>query len=686
MSIPKVSIIMPSLNVANYIEECIESVIHQTLKEIEVICVDAGSNDGTLEILRKYEKRDCRIKVILSEKKSYGYQMNLGLDSAKGEYIGIVETDDWVDKNMFETLYNIAQKENVEMVKSNYYWYRTTPNKEDRIFENLLNCEYEKCFVPIESKILFTTAPSIWSGIYKRSMLMDKKIRFNETPGASFQDTSFHFMVCSEAATCYLTKQAFLHYRRDNEASSVNSFGKVFCVSDEMHYYEKFLDENIDIKNQIEKYYMLLKYAKYGWNYARLEPQFQWKFLELMHNEFSEADKKGLLDKKMFSEEEWNDLQEIIKKPLQYFERTCKQFSTRPHYSEVLKACLLKQATNVNPKVTVIIPTHNYEEYILETINSVLNQTMDSFEIVCVNDGSTDNTLAVLMEYVKDNPKITVLTQMNKGQGTARNVALNHARGEYVFFLDSDDCIESNALENLYTVAKERDLDILYFDGRTVYESEELEKNFPYYKTAYEYDVEVPYCLAGKELFYKMRSQNKYRVSVCLALFKRSYLEKLSLRFEEGVLHEDQYYSFECMLSAEKVSHVKDKYLVRRLHADSTVTRNATFRHFYGYLNCVIKMQRLIPALSLNENENSMAVTELKAVINMLKNCYNKLENSTIARDKLNDFEKFILETYINEGNNKRVVRKGKLWGAIECCKDHGVIYTLKYGLKKIRN
>ena len=97
---PKISIIMPSLNVAAYIRECIESVINQTITDIEILCIDAGSTDGTLEILEEYAIKDSRIRLIKSDKKSYGYQINTGIDMAMGEYLGIVETDDCIETDM----------------------------------------------------------------------------------------------------------------------------------------------------------------------------------------------------------------------------------------------------------------------------------------------------------------------------------------------------------------------------------------------------------------------------------------------------------------------------------------------------------------------------------------------------------------------------------------------------------
>ena len=124
---PSVTVLMPSLNVAPFIRQAVESVLDQTLRTIEVLCIDAGSTDGTLEILREYEEADPRVKVIISDKRSYGYQMNLGLAAARGEYIGIVETDDFADPEMFETLYRKAKHHKAQVVKGNYYDYRSKP-------------------------------------------------------------------------------------------------------------------------------------------------------------------------------------------------------------------------------------------------------------------------------------------------------------------------------------------------------------------------------------------------------------------------------------------------------------------------------------------------------------------------------------------------------------------------------
>lgn len=170
------------------------------VENFEIICVDAGSTDGTLEILNKYVSVDPRIRLIHSEYKSYGYQMNLGVKAAHGEYIGIVETDDYIDTGMFEYLYGIAHQNSVDFVKSGYTSFFNINGK--RICSNIQNTDTRPVNgvkVNLEEQEIYRLADinHIWSGLYNRHFLLDHELWFNETPGASFQDTSFSKNICS---------------------------------------------------------------------------------------------------------------------------------------------------------------------------------------------------------------------------------------------------------------------------------------------------------------------------------------------------------------------------------------------------------------------------------------------------------------------------------------------------------
>ena len=221
----KVSIILPSLNVAAYIRECLESVLAQTLKEIEVICVDAGSDDGTLGIIEEYEKKDDRLQILYSPRKSYGLQVNMGLDVAGGEYIGIVDTDDFVRPDMYETLYRYAKENDADFVKGDFDVFVHTDGGE-RIFMPYpvtwaCSARYERCFSKSDfAESMQTPDVFLWNGVYKRKFLEDYHIRFNETPGAAIQDCGVRYKI----ALCvnrglYINKSVYC-YRRDNAGAS----------------------------------------------------------------------------------------------------------------------------------------------------------------------------------------------------------------------------------------------------------------------------------------------------------------------------------------------------------------------------------------------------------------------------------------------------------------------------------
>ncbi|SEJ04099.1 Glycosyl transferase family 2 [Lachnospiraceae bacterium A10] len=283
----KLSVIMPSLNVADYIEQCIVSVQKQSLKDIEIICVDAGSTDGTREILQKYADEDARIKIIDSSVKSYGYQMNLGLDAAQGEYIGIVETDDYVSDDMFEKLYEKTRKEHPDFVKSSYFEFFDYDGKTyGRCVRNVNIEDRNGELIDLDNENNYRLADinHIWSAIYKRDFLKREKIRFHETAGASFQDTSFSILVGLTAKTCIYLNDCYYHYRIDRLESSVKSDSKVDCIIKEMNYVYKFMEEQKMDTGFCELELISKKLDVYLWNARRLSGIARETFMEMIQD------------------------------------------------------------------------------------------------------------------------------------------------------------------------------------------------------------------------------------------------------------------------------------------------------------------------------------------------------------------------------------------------------------------
>lgn len=220
---PKISVILPSLNVEPFIEECIESVINQTLENIEIICVDAGSDDGTLEILEKHASKDSRIKILNSEEKSYGHQMNLGISVAKGEYIGIVETDDYIDKKMYETLYNLTNGGSADISKVSFYHVHDYDEDNIRFVPNNSKANSpKKEFTIYDDVNIIAGHPSIWAAIYRRNFLIDNNISFIEAPGGGWVDNPFLFETLLLAKKITFKNEHCYYYREFNPNSSTN--------------------------------------------------------------------------------------------------------------------------------------------------------------------------------------------------------------------------------------------------------------------------------------------------------------------------------------------------------------------------------------------------------------------------------------------------------------------------------
>lgn len=321
---PKISVIIPVYNVESYLPSCLDSVMKQTLSDIEIICVNDGSQDSSRAILEEYRKMDSRVVVINKENSGYGQSMNVGLAVATGEYIGIVESDDFAETDMFEKLYQVACLSEAEVVKSNYFAYQYVDGNINEFVESLWGCEYNKIFSPNEDKRIFFAPQTIWSAIYKREFLLQNDILFNETPGASYQDIAFTFKVWAMAERAILIRDAFLHYRIDSIGSSVQSTKKVFCICDEFAEIERYL------KKRPEKYYSLLsilmavKFREYKWNYNRIDAVFQYAFLLRFAKEFKQAQELKILEGEVWKSQDWDELNLLLRDTEEYYSKTTK--------------------------------------------------------------------------------------------------------------------------------------------------------------------------------------------------------------------------------------------------------------------------------------------------------------------------------------------------------------------------
>lgn len=287
-SIPKISVVVPIYNVEVYLHKCLKSIQDQTLTDIEVICVNDGSTDQSLRIIEEFVTNDKRFKVINKSNSGYGHTVNMGMDEARGEYVGIVESDDFIAPDMYETLYHYTLDKAPEIVKGDFFYYWSTPSERVEPAKILSKKPHETVISAVQYDSLFDAPPSLWSAIYLKSFLQENKIRLLETAGASFQDTSFTFKVLACANKLVLTPKEILYYRQDNVNSSVKSNTKIFNICDEINEMEKFLQADPNRLRQFKEIFIRRKFIAYLWNFLRLDQTGRKTFFSFFRDECRE--------------------------------------------------------------------------------------------------------------------------------------------------------------------------------------------------------------------------------------------------------------------------------------------------------------------------------------------------------------------------------------------------------------
>lgn len=285
----KVSVIVYVLNDVAHIENCVRSVMLQSLRELEILIVDGGSIDGTSEIIRKLQKEDARIQVLESGP-GVGRQFNTGLDAAKGKYIGICESDDYLLPDMYERQYAIAEQYRLDVLKANVIRFCEN-NGREYTFQFALSTDmsvYDTILYPQEdNRFINLGVNGFWSGLYNRDFLLSNNIMMNETGGASYQDITFSFLTELYAERAYVMNDAFYCYRMDNPNSSVNNPKKISLLNVEY----KLLKEQLKQRKQwkrIKELYWKWRTSGYFWFYDNLSDEMKEEYLPLFYQNIRE--------------------------------------------------------------------------------------------------------------------------------------------------------------------------------------------------------------------------------------------------------------------------------------------------------------------------------------------------------------------------------------------------------------
>lgn len=435
---PLVSVIVPVYNVEPYVGQCIESLIGQTLEELEIILVNDGSTDGSLGLLRKAEAIDSRVRVIDKPNGGYGAAVNRGLDEARGKYVAIAEPDDFVDAHMYEDLYGAARQADgawADVVKGSYWNYydgNGAPGGEPRISaSNLMNSmpKASFCSTVRESPEVLFHHPSIWSAIYRRAFLAEKGIRMIEPRGAGWADNPWFYETLLQAERFVWVPAAYYYYRQTNPNAS-----------------SKRLDASLPF-DRLRDIRAL---------YERLRVTDKQLIACLYNRTFTYI---GILAGKFGYDESDGEFRGLVEEALDAMDPDVLYGGYRGvrsehlDYYELMRGTLLERVTRRGPveapRASVVVPLCGERGLLAGTLRALSRQDMDAMEVICVDCAASEEGRRVAQAYAERDQRFRVASAGGASRSDGIRAGVEEARAQVTIVLMPGEVVEAAYVRRL---------------------------------------------------------------------------------------------------------------------------------------------------------------------------------------------------------------------------------------------
>lgn len=612
-----VSVVVPVYNVEKYLERCLDSVLAQTFLDFEIVCIDDGSTDGSRVILEKYRKIDSRVKVFSQPNSGLGVARNHGVRVSTKPYLFFLDSDDWISANCLDELYKKAtqtesdlciyglskyDEKNGKYISDSYYdtsCYRS---------RGLDVCTY------IELKdVIFRRFGAAFK-LYRKSFFVENNLFFEEK--VYYEDVVTHVKAFILAKKMAFVDKELYFYRINRIGSIMTDINEPKKVTDVFVYLREVED-------------FLKKQGKY----EELKKQ----YIEFVLEQLTFHYRRQTFLKDLFIEEAQNYLLSYPREMIAASSEVALGF-----YDKYFN----------KKKISLIVPVYNASKYLAQCLESLLQQTLNDIEIICIDDGSTDNSYQILLDYAKKDSRISVLHQKNQKQGAARNNAMKVANGKYVQFVDADDYLAKNACEVLYLRMEKYQLDMLSFGGTNFKNETGMLESNPYYEFRYLPSTWEKPCFNYLDCIDFVQ---KMAVSAALTMYKMSFLQKHQIKFPERLFFEDNVFFAEAIFSAERVGIEKSTLYYRRIHGEST-TQNWDV-NFKDYLEIA---RRVLVVVEAKKVPKVLVDVYKEMYLSSCVRIYNRFDEKYRAKyqgillDLLNEFSFTQLKLNVPSSKHKR--------------------------------
>lgn len=620
---PKVSVIIPVYNAEKYIGEALDSILNQTLQDFEVIVVDDCSKDSSPEVVKSYLEKFGGRLIFSSMKKNSGSApapRNKGFRFARGEYIFFMDSDDTFTQTALEEMYTLAKEYEADVVYCEKYYMSTGVGQEfidnmhlaDKMIQSgdfveeptLISNDISVRLWDLSRRRFWFTP---WQRLVSRKLLVDYGIKFPEIIGCDDVIWCFQVLCCAER---FLRVPNMCYVRRMYEESFTASSKK----SPNRHIHQwmdrpirglKFADDFMNKLDFFKKnpYYRYLVYDLLS------TPSFDMIFPVC----------KGMKPEaiyKIFLKEFANDTGENSVLISYLCTRICEQdkilkgfpkqtnFNSTAATTSQRRINFLKDPSLLENTcaISVVISLYNYEKYIGECLDSLLAQTFQDFEVVVADDCSTDNSVAVVESYLEKfggRLKITQTEENSGGGGEPRNLGFTLARGEYVFFMDADDALTKTALEELYTLAKEYEADIVYCEkyfmssgtGQELFDNVHIAEN----RTQKPPFVDKP-TFETEDFVERTKNATKTNIWMTpwLRLVQRKLMIENNIWFDSLIIASNDFtWALKTLFCSKRFLRVPNVCYIRRIHDESVSFRKRTpAEYIHKWLDIAVRALR----------------------------------------------------------------------------------------------
>ena len=548
-----ISIIVPIYNTDCYLRQCLDSIINQSYKNFEVLLVNDGSVDDSAMICKEFAEKDSRIRYFEKENGGVSSARNLGLKNVKGNYITFVDSDDWVEENYLEVLYNALKENEVDISISAHNYFNMDDNlyylpsySEEQLHTldigKVSRDEFLELFPELSSlNHDFNCAVSkLFKVDLVKNILFDESVNYGE-------DLDFFFNLYLNVSSIYYVNQPTYIYRQHQRSASNNCLES--HVISEIRIYEKILKKitelHIPNNRYIEKFKIIL--------YFRL-------------SQFPDS--------------------QVLKS----YESFISVMSDSVMYSQSL--------------ISIIVPIYNVENYLRMCLDSIEHQTYSNIEVLLINDGSPDSSGEICQEYVARDSRFRYFEKGNGGLSDARNYGVARAKGKFLTFIDSDDWVEATYIEDMYQAALKNDSEIVISN----YAQFDVKENHylihvwdDYYEETYE----------GEELINKLPLLEPRDYSFVTSwgiLFSRSLFD--NIRFPKGKLTEDSRTNYKLFAKSSRSTYIHKSLYIYRIGREGSIVNTVTEKLLIDKLECVLERLAIYTIKgwnSFDEKENTLS-------------------------------------------------------------------------------